>query len=72
MNISVLKGINSLLFNTSSVDINQNDLRIYSVSDLKNMQVPLRDRATIATVGRWMETQSTDELYKSTEVYWYR
>ena len=72
MNISVLKGINSLLFNTSSVDINQNDLRISSVSDLKNMQVPLRDRATIATGGRWMETQSTDELYKSTEIYWYR
>jgi hypothetical protein len=72
MNISVLKGINSLLFNTSSRDINQNDLRISSVSDLKNMQVPLRDRATIATVGRWMETQSTDELYKSTKVYWYR
>jgi hypothetical protein len=72
MNISVLKGINSLLFNTSSIDINQNDLGISSVSDLKNMQVPLRDRATIATVGRWMETQSTDELYKSTKVYWYR
>ena len=71
MNISVLKGINSL-FNRSSLDINQNDLRISSVSDLKNMQVPLRDRATIATVGRWTETQSTDELYKSTEVYWYR
>jgi hypothetical protein len=72
MNISVLKGINSLLFNASSIDINQNDLRISSVSDLKNMQVSLRDRATIATVGRWMETQSTDELYKSTKVYWYR
>jgi hypothetical protein len=72
MNISVLKGINSLLFNASSIDINQNDLRISSVSDLKNMQVSLRDRATIATVGRWIETQSTDELYKSTKVYWYR
>ena len=72
MNISVLKGINSLLFNTSSVDINQNDLRISSVSDLKNMQVPLGGKDTVATVGRWMETQSTDELYKLTEMYWYR
>ena len=59
MNISVLKGINSLLFNTSSVDINQNDLRISTVSDLKNMQVPLRGKATVATVGRdgWKHNQ---------------
>ncbi|HYX56811.1 MAG TPA: hypothetical protein VE818_11685 [Nitrososphaeraceae archaeon] len=71
MNIAVLKGNNSL-FNRSTLDINQNDLRISNVSDLKNMQVPLRGKATVATVGIWMETQSTDELYKSTEIYWYR
>jgi hypothetical protein len=53
MNISVLKSINSL-FNTRSIDINQNDRMISSMSDLENMQVPLRGKATILTVGRWM------------------
>ena len=53
MNISVLKSINSL-FNTRSIDINQNDRMISSVSDMEKMQVPLRGKATILTVGRWM------------------
>ena len=53
MNISVLKSINSL-FNTRSIDINQNDRMITSVSDVENMQVPLRVKATILTVGRWI------------------
>jgi hypothetical protein len=53
MNISVLKSINSL-FNTSSIYICQNDRMISSVSELENMQVPLRGIATILTVGRWM------------------
>ena len=53
MNISVLKSINSL-FNTSSIYICQNDRMISSVSELENMQVPLRGKATILTVGRWM------------------
>lgn len=53
MDISVLKSINSL-FNTSSIDICQNDRMISSVSELENMQVPLRGIATILKVGRWM------------------
>ena len=61
MNISVLKSINSL-FNTRSIEIYQNDHMISSVSDLENMQVPLRGTATILTVGRWMgkHNQQTD------------
>ncbi len=72
MNISVLKSINSL-FNTSSIDINQNDRMISSVSDLKNMQVTCK-RQSYDIYSRKMdgETQSTDEFYKSTEVCWYR
>ena len=57
MNISVLKSINSL-FNTRSIDINQNDRMISSVSDMEKMQVPLRGKATILTVGRWMRKQN--------------
>ena len=53
MNISVLKSINSL-FNISSIYISQNDRMISSVSELENMQVPLRGIATILKVGRWM------------------
>ena len=53
MNISVLKSINSL-FNISSIYISQNDRMISSVSELENMQGPLRGIATILKVGRWM------------------
>ena len=61
MNISVLKSINSL-FNTRSIDINQNDRMLSSVSDLENMQVPLRGKATIFTVGRWMRRKHNQQM----------